>query len=116
MNKEILFSSLNLEELEALVQNSVRKVLAEQQPEKKYLQQVDILNLQEASEFINLAKPTIYGLVNQRKIPYYKNGKKLYFKRSELQSWIEAGKHKTIAEIEEDSLKDFKNSRPSKQI
>jgi excisionase family DNA binding protein len=49
--------------------------------------QDEILNIQQASEFLNLAIPTIYGLTYNRKIPFFKPGKKLYFKRKELNEW-----------------------------
>ena len=37
------------------------------------------VGIEEASRLIGKAKPTIYALVRQRKIPCYKYGKKLYF-------------------------------------
>lgn len=62
-----------------------------------------ILNIKEASQFLNLAIPTVYGLTSRKEIPYFKRGKKLYFKESDLVKWIESGRHKTKAEIETDA-------------
>ena len=59
----------------------------------------------EASRLIGKAKPTIYALVRQRKIPCYKYGKKLYFFEEELLEWISKGKKKTIQEVESEVLK-----------
>lgn len=57
-----------------------------------------------AVKITGLAKPTIYSLVSQRLIPFSKpSGKKLYFRRSELQKWIQDGKRKTTAEIESEA-------------
>lgn len=46
------------------------------------------------------AKPTIYSLVSNRKIPHSKRGKQLYFSKKDLLEWIHSGKRKTAAEIQ----------------
>ncbi len=56
-----------------------------------------ILNLDSACKLLNLAKPTVYGLVSQRKLPFMKRGKKLYFNREELTRWIHDG-HQEVKE------------------
>ncbi len=38
------------------------------------------------------AKQTIYGWVNNRKIPYEKHGKTLYFRKSEIDQWLRNGR------------------------
>lgn len=68
------------------------------------------VGIEQASRLIGKAKPTIYALVRQRKIPCYKYGKKLYFFEEELLDWISKGKKKTIHEIESDVLK-YNNNR-----
>lgn len=45
------------------------------------------------------AKPTIYGLVCTRKIPFFKRGKRLIFSRKNIDQWINEGRRKTINEI-----------------
>lgn len=68
------------------------------------------IGIEEVSQLIGKAKPTIYALVRQRKIPCYKYGKKLYFFEEELLEWISKGKKKTIQEIESEALK-FNHNR-----
>ena len=58
----------------------------------------DIGAISLAEKITGLAKPTIYALVSQSKIPHMKQGKRLYFSRVELTGWIRAGKRKTILE------------------
>lgn len=53
------------------------------------------IDIKEASEFLGEAIPTIYGRTSRLDIPFYKRGKKLYFKKSELTEWVEKGKSKT---------------------
>ena len=59
----------------------------------------EYLNIKEASELIFLAVPTIYGLVSKREIPHFKRGKKLYFSRPDLITWLNQGRRRTINEI-----------------
>lgn len=46
------------------------------------------------------AKQTVYAWVRQRKIPYHKNGKKLAFLKSEIDTWLKQGRRKTASEID----------------
>ena len=51
------------------------------------------ISIQQASKIIGKAIQTIYGLVSAKKIPYYKQGKQLYFYEDELLAYIESGKN-----------------------
>lgn len=55
-------------------------------------------NVSEAAEFTDLEEPTIYKHVKNRTIPFHKQGRKLYFFKSELVAWIKAGKVSTTSE------------------
>ena len=63
----------------------------------------EIGGIELAIEITGLAKPTIYGLVSERKTPHSKQGKRLYFSRRELLEWLSAGKRKTQAEIADEA-------------
>lgn len=52
-----------------------------------------------AMEITGLKRPSIYGLTSTKAIPHYRQGKRLYFKRSELVAWIESGRKLTTVEI-----------------
>lgn len=45
------------------------------------------------------AAPTVYGWIRNGLIPYYKKGKKLSFKRSEIEEWMNSGRQDTDAEM-----------------
>ncbi|HVN57777.1 MAG TPA: helix-turn-helix domain-containing protein [Bacteroidales bacterium] len=53
-----------------------------------------LLTLEELIEFLpeKPAKQTIYGWVNGRLIPYEKHGKRLYFRKSEVDMWLSNGR------------------------
>lgn len=44
-------------------------------------------------------KPTFYGYVLRRTVPFHKNGKKLIFLKSEIDAWLMQGRVKTSTEI-----------------
>lgn len=58
------------------------------------------LNIDETAKLINLAKSSVYGLVHQKKIPFHKVGKKLYFSKEAILQWIANGKQNTKSDIE----------------
>jgi excisionase family DNA binding protein len=88
-------------ELESLIQNAIKDALGnlQLQPSNQDIIQKDFLNIQEAAEFLNLAVPTIYGLVSKREIPSLKIGKKLAFKRLDLIALLETGRRNTKKEL-----------------
>ncbi len=45
-------------------------------------------------------KPTWYSKISKGEVPYHKRGKKVYFLKSEIDTWLKAGKCKSNAEIE----------------
>lgn len=53
-----------------------------------------------ASKIIKKAVPTVYKLCNERILPHSKQGKDLYFKKSELLAWLNTGKRKTVSELQ----------------
>jgi len=59
----------------------------------------EILNVKQASELLKLAIPTIYALTSNRTLPHSKRGKKLYFSKTELETWIKSGKRSTTQEL-----------------
>lgn len=59
----------------------------------------EILNVNEAAELTGLARQTLYGMTSQRKIPFFKRGKRILFKRSELEQWLLENRKQPISEI-----------------
>ena len=59
----------------------------------------ELMNITEASEYLNLAIATIYSMTSRKELPYCKRGKKLYFSREELSEYVRSGKRLTNDEI-----------------
>jgi excisionase family DNA binding protein len=71
----------------------------------------DFMNTEQVASFVGLSKATIYGLTHQHKIPFFKVGKRLYFKKSEVVNWITSTKVKTkqgVNQLADEYI--FKNS------
>jgi excisionase family DNA binding protein len=98
----MIILQLDPEQLSNLIQDAVCKAIAEM-PNGEQSQTSQILNIQEASEFLHLTKPTVYGYVSRSAIPVSKIGKRLYFSKQELTEWIKTGRKKTIAEISDEA-------------
>ena len=77
--------------------NRLKKI--ERLLEERHHNEVIYLNIEEASQFIKMKKTSIYQLVYQRKIPFYKRGKILLFKKSELVNWIESKRFETLEQL-----------------
>lgn len=72
---------------------------------------IEILDIKKTAEFLLLTVPTIYGLVQKRTIPYYKQGKRLYFRKDELQKWITGSRRMTIYEISQAAEQSMERTR-----
>jgi excisionase family DNA binding protein len=60
------------------------------------------LTVREAAEYTGISSGTLYVLTHGRKIPFYKPlGKKIYFKRSELDNFMFRNKQPADYEISE---------------
>jgi len=78
---------------------SIEKMLIEQNMLKK-----EVLNFNEAAVYIEVSHSHLYKLTSTGTIPVYKpNGKKLYFNRKELDTWLLSNKQLTVEEIEQQS-------------
>jgi excisionase family DNA binding protein len=62
-----------------------------------------IFNVTKAAAFLHLSVSTLYVKVCRREVPYNKQGKRLYFYKSELDEWVRKGRKKTVSEIQEET-------------
>lgn len=60
----------------------------------------EVLNLVQAAEYISLSKSALYKKTSEKNIPHFKQGKKIYFKKSELDEWLTQHRIKTHDEID----------------
>ena len=66
----------------------------------------EVLNLEEAANFLGIAKSTLYKMTHENRIPFYKPaGKLIYFEKSVLLEWIRSNRIMSEAEIQEEARK-----------
>lgn len=66
------------------------------------LLQKPVLNFQEASQYLEISPSHLYKLTSKRAIPHFcPNGKKLYFKREEINEWLLRNKQLSTEEIDQ---------------
>ena len=58
----------------------------------------ELLTIDETAEFTRLAKQTLYDYVHRRKVPFLKAGKRVLFRKSELDAWLNTGGNTEAAE------------------
>jgi excisionase family DNA binding protein len=80
---------------------NILKAVRNEQPTTEQPEQ--LLTIQEAAEFLSLSVPTLYSKVSKGELPVMKQGKRLYFSRTELMEYVKAGRKKSNAEIEQEA-------------
>jgi excisionase family DNA binding protein len=96
-------TNISEQEFKEFLKDALREILPEQLGATKK-QLPEILDVQQAAEFLKLKITTLYEKTSRKLIPHFKKGNKLYFHLSELQEWITQGKVKTHDEIESEAI------------
>lgn len=99
MTSSIIVTTPN--ELQTLIQNAVNVAVQQISLPQKIdpLPMSSFMAIEQACTYLNIAKPTLYGYVCNRSIPYIKKGKKLYFEKKELDTWLLEGRKSTRNQI-----------------
>ena len=64
------------------------------QPGSALMEKNYLMTMEDLRDYLpeNPARQTVYAWVNDRKIPYEKHGRRLYFKRSVIDTWLAKGR------------------------
>ena len=76
----------------------LKRLLIEKQEQAPTEQPEQLLTIEEAAKFLRLAVPTMYSKVSKGELPVMKQGKRLYFSRTELLEYLKDGRKKSNAE------------------
>ena len=96
---EIIITTITKTEIQQLVERAIQKAL-NQKPTSLKNDHDPFLGVGEAASFLGIAKATLYGKCSKLLVPHFKQGKKLYFRQSELTKYLQSGKRKTIQDIQ----------------
>ena len=101
---KIIFSAIEITELQALIASTVEKVFHKinQGITDKPADPDSWMNLDEFCQYHpdKPSKPTVYGWVHAGIIPVHKGGKKLRFLKSDIDSFLLQGRKHTTAEAD----------------
>lgn len=85
----------------------------EQRLIEQNLLQKEIINFNEACLYLNLSSSYLYKLTSTNAIPCYcPQGKKLYFKRTELDTWLTNSRNKSADEIAQQAANYIAKNNP----
>lgn len=92
MTNKITFE--NLPEAITELHNKVDRLLSQIKLNNQPDEADKLLTIQEFIDYLpeRPAKQTVYGWVNDRLVPYEKYGKRLYFRKSNIDSWLSKGR------------------------
>lgn len=91
--------SERLERIEMLLEQSVTST------------QKELMTVEEASIYLGFKESYIYQLTSGKKIPFYKPGHKVFFKKTDLDEWVFRHRESTRDEIEKRALNYLVNNR-----
>ena len=68
--------------------------------ERQSILSKEVLTLEEASQYLQLSKSCLYKMTANKEIAHYvPGGKKIYFRRTELDNWIFNSKVTSVSEF-----------------
>lgn len=77
--------------------------IANKLDEQNILQKT-VLNLSEAAKYLDISESHLYKLTSTRQIPHFcPQGKKLYFRREELDQWLQRNRQSSSDEIDREA-------------
>lgn len=85
------------------VENKLDLILEKLELHKPEIKYDDLWCIQETSEYLRLTVSTIYSKVSRREIPCVKRSGRLYFKKTELDNWLDEGRRFTLDEIDKEA-------------
>jgi excisionase family DNA binding protein len=56
----------------------------------------EFLNIEELSDYLNMRKSTLYSIVENKEIPFFRFGRLIRFKKQEIDDWVEEHREESI--------------------
>lgn len=102
---------LSDEGIKVLAELITKNIKNELQPTSNATPEDAILNIDELSKLIGLSKPTIYGHVHRKTIPFIKKGKMLRFSKNDILNWLQDGKSQSKSDLDS-KVNDYLAKKP----
>lgn len=97
---DVLLTPIRLNELEALIENSVKRALKKSDSSQIDGQTIENpLNMDDLQKLTGYSRQTLYGYCQKSSIPHHKKNGRLFFFKSEIIDWIKQGRQKMLNDI-----------------
>ena len=107
--ENLVFTQLSVTEVRKMLREEVQAVIKDIQLPQAVEEINELLSIQEVAKFINMAVPSVYGLVHFKKIPHIKRGKRLIFEKKQIIDWLQSGRQKTLQDIQAEADNYFRS-------
>jgi excisionase family DNA binding protein len=72
----------------------------------------EMLDFKQAIKYLGISKSKLYKMTHLKELPCYKpGGRKLYFKKSDLDAWQQRNRIPSIEEIKEETLDEISKNK-----
>ena len=108
---DLLVVHLTVSQIKAIIESALKEATLSKNV------QTEMLTIQEVSELTGYKRATIYKLTCERKIPFHKpahGGRRIFFKREEINQWLESNCIETLEESFKKREKKEINFKPRK--
>jgi excisionase family DNA binding protein len=96
---EIIIEKLNLIERRILFIDNKLQIST------NTISSLEIMSLKQLCEHYDFNKSFVYKLTSNREIPHYKKGKRLVFKKDEIDAWLLENKVKTMDDLQREATR-----------
>lgn len=93
------------EELEEIISRAVAHALVEKDELEKREQDTPdsgIMQTEQLCDYLKIRRSAVYQLTTYKRIPYFKRGKRVFFKKEEIDEWLRNGRKASVTHIEEE--------------
>jgi len=108
MERSIESLEQKLGNMEILINELIAKL-----EEKEKTSEEELGNMDDCSRWLKRSPSTIYKLTSQKRIPHFRNGKRLLFKKAEVLAWVEKDRQQTVDHLISESDQDLQQHAKS---
>ncbi len=92
----------------AEIRNYLRNQAATTSEPIRTVSDKELLTVKDVSQMLNLSKGAIYNMTSAQRIPFFKNGGRVYFDRKAINEWVRNDRRKTIKQLQEEAEKEHR--------
>lgn len=113
-NRKVLFHNLKLYKMQEAILEKLNEL--ETKIESLSLSTKEILTLDESVTYLQVSRSYLYKLTSAKEITHYKpSGKLIYFKKSDLDTWLLRNRELSFVEVSENLILNLKSKKDGRR-